>query len=430
MAKKTSAIIGVNFQFRQGKSCDTYRAWVFEDGKYASISAKVHPTLKKINQHLKHYRLRELTANGDGEFIKLKQRLEQELRSEYGLATYRAIERLDMQTKDFDFEASLEKFYIHKSNTSQPATYRNCVRDFWLPFFLKEKGCIHPNEFIQYRHEAILYVRAAKTRRGEPVSFHSYNAFCKALNQYIKFLLESNVIGNEVAFSIWITATKEEIKRGKLKRKRSTDTYDVNELIEIKKKIDKTFDKFPEKKLQAHGYYFGVITGLRQGNVLGLKAEDLFPDHEIPHFRVSDNVVSGYSRGEKGHIVFENATKTTTQEDEEILLPLLQPSVEIAVEVARFLKSNYNPKDRICPGTPGGFYRVWKRIAKECGFKFLSPHNWKHSYATNGGEHLDEWYKGDTKLLQLCCLHSSYKMTEKYIKKRYPKNLRAWAPNT
>lgn len=97
-----------------------------------------------------------------------------------------------------------------------------------------------------------------------------------------------------------------------------------------------------------------IVNGIISFNLLGLKAEDLFPESEIPHFRVSDNVVSGYSRGEKGFVVFENATKTTTQEDEEILLPLIQPSLEIAVEIAKYLKSNYKPKERICPGTPGG----------------------------------------------------------------------------
>ncbi|MBC7490552.1 MAG: hypothetical protein H7240_11865 [Glaciimonas sp.] len=49
----------------------------------------------------------------------------------------------------------------------------------------------------------------------------------------------------------------------------------------------------PSKKLKAYGFLIGVMTGLCQGNVLGLKAEDLFPDSEIPHYRVLDNVVSG-----------------------------------------------------------------------------------------------------------------------------------------
>lgn len=429
MGKKTSAIIGVNFQFRPGKENDSLRAWIFAKGKFSSISAKVHPTLKTINTYLRDKKLRESHAEKDRDFVMMRQRLEHELCSEFGLATYKAIERLDMKTKDFDFEDSLEKFFVYKSNTSQPVTYRNCVRDFWLPFFLINKKCIHPSEFINYKAEAVLFVRSYKIKNsGESLSFHSYNNFSKALNQYIKFLHETSVINSTSVFSIWIQPTKEEIKRGKLRRKRSSDTYDISDLIEIKKRIDKTYATCNTKKLEAYGYYLGLITGLRQGNVLGLKAEDLFPDSEVPHFRVTDNIVSGYSRGEKGSIIFENATKTTTQEDGEIVLPFIQPSLDVAIEVARFLKNSYQPKERVCPGSPGGFYRVWKRIAKECGFKFLNPHNWKHSYATNGGEHLDEWYQGRPDLLQMCCLHESLTMTEKYIKKRFSKRLAAWAP--
>jgi len=350
---------------------------------------------------------------------------------EHRLSAYKALERVSLKTKQFDFDASIDEFYKYKDNTSQPVTYHDGMRDFWLPFFLKEKGCTHPSEFIQYRQAAIQHVRSKLCQRdGKPISFHSYNNFSKILNQYVQFLNETNAIGSQSVFKIWITATKEEIKRGKLKRKRSTRTYDLQELIEIKKKIDRTYAKNPKRLTKAYGYYFGVITGQRQGNVLGFKAEDLFPEATIPHFRVSDNIVSGYSRGQRGYIIFENATKTTTQEDDEILLPLIQPSRGIAVEVARHLKNSYKPKERICLGTPHTFYRTWKRIAKDCGFTFLNPHNWKHTYATIGGEHLEEWYNGRADLLQMCCLHESLSMTEKYIKKRYTKRLQAWTPKT
>lgn len=81
MTKKTSAIIGVNFSFRSGKTCDALRAWVFKDSKYTSIGAKTQSTLKQINKLLSDKSLREASASNDEEFIKLKQRLEHELRS-------------------------------------------------------------------------------------------------------------------------------------------------------------------------------------------------------------------------------------------------------------------------------------------------------------------------------------------------------------
>jgi integrase len=138
--------------------------------------------------------------------------------------------------------------------------------------------------------------------------------------------------------------------------------------------------------------------------------------------------VSGYSRGIEGSITFVNATKTTSMEDDEVTLPFLQPSMEIACEVARFLKARVDPKERVCKATPKTFYRHWKRICSETGIRFVRPHGWKHSYATIGAENLQAWYNGDPRLLQLCCLHSSFSMTEKYIKKRYSKSLSAWAP--
>lgn len=429
MSKKTSAIVGLTFKFRTGNTCDALRAWVFKGGKYFSISAKVHPTLKMINRYLKDHTLREAQAINDNAFNLLKQRLEHELRSEFGLATYKALERLDMQTKHFDFEESLEAFEIWKQRTSVSYSYRRTMEIFWFPFFLKEKNCIHPSEFIDHKEDADLYVRSHRTPHGEPISVHSYNGYLKVLNQYLEFCLSKKIIGQANHFKLWYTPTTEETKRGLLKRKRSSATYDLLELFEIKEKIDRTYSSAPTKKLLAYGFLLGTVTGLRRGNILGLKAEDLFPDDQIPHFRVSDNIVSGYSRGEESVQIFENATKTTTQENEEILLPLLQPSVKVAQEIAQHLKSNYKPKDRVCPSTPGGFYRAWKRIAKECGFRFINPHNWKHSYATIGADHIHDWYKGNPRLLQLCCLHTSYKMTEKYIKKKYPKSLGAWAQN-
>lgn len=109
MEKKTSAIIGVNFQFRKGKKSDALRAWVFKDGKYTSIGAKNHATLYAINRHLKENCLRASTADADEQFVSLKQKFEHELRSKFDLVTYKAIQRLQMKTKDFNFDESLEK---------------------------------------------------------------------------------------------------------------------------------------------------------------------------------------------------------------------------------------------------------------------------------------------------------------------------------
>lgn len=427
MAKGKTAVQGIYFEFRPAKGYDALRVWVRpSDGDQIAISSKLHPTLKEICKHLKANGLNHSTALEDRQFQILWHRLQQELQSKHGLKAYKALVRVDLHTKEFNFEDSFDDFEKYKGNTSVSHAYRSTLEHFWLPFFLG-LGCTHPSQFKEFRVKAETHVRTAMTIHDEPYSFHSYGGLCKALNQYMKFLEKYKVINSDNLFTIWIVATLEEKKRGKLKRKRSTSTYDRDEVIEIKECIDETYADDLEKKLIAYGIYFGPCTGLRQANLLGLKAKDLFPDHKVPHFRVSDSIVRGWSRGLKGYIKFENATKTTSQEDGEILLPLLQPSIEIVCEVARFLKKHYKSDERILPLSPNSVYRAWERIARECGFRFLNPHNWKHSYATIGGEHLEQWYKGDLRLLQLCCLHKSLTMTEKYIKKKYAKSLQAWA---
>ncbi|MFN7903585.1 MAG: hypothetical protein ACK5P5_00225 [Pseudobdellovibrionaceae bacterium] len=83
---------------------------------------------------------------------------------------------------------------------------------------------------------------------------------------------------------------------------------------EIKTAIDHTYKENLEMKKKAYAIFFGVCTGLRRGNLLGLIAECLHPDDEIPNFDLKDNIVSGWSRGEKGALVFEDSTKTTSGE--------------------------------------------------------------------------------------------------------------------
>jgi hypothetical protein len=48
------------------------------------------------------------------------------------------------------------------------------------------------------------------------------------------------------------------------------------------------------------------------------------------------------------------------------------------------------------------------------------------SYATIGAFHLHDWYKGNAYLLHQCCLHSSIKMTEKYINQKGAELLKAF----
>jgi len=132
-----------------------------------------------------------------------------------------------------------------------------------------------------------------------------------------------------------------------------------------------------------------------------------------PHFQLKDNVVSGWSRGEVGTIVIENATKTSY--DENTKIPLIQPDIKIIVDVAKFLKQNLKPDQRLLDCAPDTISKWWRKICGECDIPFVHPHGWRHSYATLGAMNLKKWYRGTPYLLQACCQHASYRTTEKYI---------------
>ncbi len=116
----------------------------------------------------------------------------------------------------------------------------------------------------------------------------------------------------------------------------------------------------------------------------------------------------------------ENCTKTAYLGDNSkpTLIPLIQPSKEILVEVAQYLKNNLDPKQRLLKCAPDSVAKFWKNIAKECGFKYLSPHQWKHSYATIGALHFHDWYRGNIYNLQVCCQHEDIRMTMKYVNQK------------
>ncbi len=140
--------------------------------------------------------------------------------------------------------------------------------------------------------------------------------------------------------------TLEERKRRIKKPVRNTDTYTASDLLEIKKKIDLTFAGSAnlQTKLRAYGILLGCYCmGLRVGNVLGLPVKNLFPDAEVPHLQLKDNVVSGWSRGIPGQIKIEDATKTS--HDENIKLPFLIPSKEFCLDIARFLITHKHPDE-------------------------------------------------------------------------------------
>ncbi len=330
------------------------------------------------------------------------------------------MEKIELKSKDFDFEPVLEEFKAFKDDTAIPVDYYSYMKNFWLPWFFS-KGCTHPKQFRQYRNQAELHVRTAKKKNGDKYSHNTYNVLCRTINQFIFFCEKHDYIGKEDTFKIWVSLTLEQQKRDHSANKRSEEVYSLKDIEDMKIKIDRTYKEKSEMKLLAYGLYFGVITGLRRGNFAGMKAENLFPDAKIPYFLVRDNIISGRSRGKKGYITQKDATKTSAGKP--IAVQMIQPSVEIITEVARYLKKHLADKDPLYPNKPGQISKTWRRIAKECGFKFLTPLDWRHSYATIGAIHLDKMYKGNPAFLQRCCLHEDYRTTQGYIRIHAPEFL-------
>ena len=159
-------------------------------------------------------------------------------------------------------------------------------------------------------------------------------------------------ISEDDVFHLKAKVTLEQIKRGKLKNKRNADTYTEIELIEIKDLIDRTYQNDIKMKIRAYTLYFGVCTGLRRGNLLGLRARNLFPEASVPHFQLADNIVNGWSRGIKGTVILENSSKMSTFEEGTVCIPLIQPDRASITDVASFLKDNLPPESRLIDAQP------------------------------------------------------------------------------
>lgn len=414
MAKGQTHIEGIYPQWRKGEGFDSLRVAVRpSNGKQIQLSAKTHTLLGQINRYLKNKKFHRIHAETDSHFINLRDSLFNDLKAEYGLKAYRIKEKLDLKSKLFDFEESIKSFGEYKANHSVGRSYESTMRYFWLPLFYKKFGCEHPREFLVYKLQAKNHVRTSKNKFGRPYSPNTYTTLTTPFNEYMRFCEDTGVIKPEESFSIDAELTLEEKKRRRVAPVRSTRTYTLPELFEIKKKIDVQYKENPEWKLKAYAMLFGVYTGLRRGNLLGLYASNLYPESNPPHFQLKDNIVSGWSRGEKGAIVIEDATKTS--HDENVKIPFIQPDRDTIVEVAQYLKDNLKPTDRLITCAPDTILKWWKKISQECKFPYVHPHGWRHSYATLGAMNLKKWYKGIPFLLQKCCLHSSYRTTEKYI---------------
>lgn len=418
MSKGQTNIQGIYPMWREGNNWDALRIAIRQPNKpQMMISSKIYPPLRLINDILKKKKIKKEDAFSDPEIEHFFDRLCQDLKAEYALPYYRILEKLELKRKGFNFEESLNEFETYKSRHSISHAYRVFVEKFWLPFFIS-KSCEHPRDFINFQSDAEFHLRTIKNKFGKLYSPASYNNKTTPLNEYMRYLLKKKVITPDQFFTLDYRLTLEERKRQTYIPVRTTDTYSMEELKKIKIRIDQTYDDRESLpwKLRAYGLYLGSFCmGLRVGNILGLPVSNLKPDDEIPHAQLKDNIVNGWSRGLSGDLKIENATKTS--HDNNIKLPFVLPSIDICKDVVGFLKSHLKAMDPLLDCSTGVPSRWWKRIARECKFRYIHPHGGKHGYATIGAANL-HLFKNNPYLLQYCCLHKDFRTTQKYINQK------------
>jgi len=432
-----SNIQGIYPQYRKGKDCDALRVFIRpEDREQFSISAKVQPTLKEINEYLKENGLRKKDAEKNVHFAVLYNRLINELKSEHGLKIYNIQKKIDFKSKSFKWGDLLDDFEFSKEEFTISRTYRSTVENFWLPFFIEKMGCDHPRDFTKFKRDAKLHVRSSRTPTGKRYSYNTWPTLINRLNAFMNFCLTEDYITDDEHFKLNLKLSTYQRKVALMREKmnnenadfahdvRSKDTYTLDDLYQIKQKIDFCYENNLKKKLRAYGLFIGVITGIRRANLLGVRVKDLKIDAEVPHFEVNTAVYKGWNFKIKGVHELQSATKTTLGEG--IKLPFLAPDVGTAVEVCKFLKQHLGEEDRIVNCYPDTVRVWWKVISKECRFRYLSPHVWRHSFATYSALRMDEWFNGNQRLLQKACIHSSFRTTEKYINDKADQLLKAF----
>lgn len=287
MSKSKSNIPGLIEDYRRNDEFDGYRVAVCKDGKQQKwLGPKVDPRIRQLNDYLKRNHLREAEALQDTEFLRMRSAFLNAFKDEHGLKEYRVRERVFHESKEFDYRASLDEFMAYKSDTAIPVRHRYYMTQIWLPFF-SGLGCNHPREWKTYRGRARQHVRTVKKKhKDERYSPETWVGIAATLNEYMNWCLDEGYITEPEHFSLSVGLTLEQKKQNQSSQQRDDDVYSIDELLDMKKRIDSVYQDNLKWKLRAYGIYFGVGSGLRRGNLLGMEAQDLQPDSDLRWFEL------------------------------------------------------------------------------------------------------------------------------------------------
>lgn len=194
MGKNKTGIRGLTERWRTRKNYDVYQVGITTVRPTKWISPKDHATAKHLDLLIKSRKLREKTAASDNDFQTLRHRLLQELAHENALRSYKIQERLNLKTKQFNFQNSIKQLVDFKMDTSVSCKHESILLTFWLPFF-QSKGCEHPRDFKNWRKQAIMHIRTAKKiDSDEKYSVNTWTTLASSFNEYMKFLIFRMVV--------------------------------------------------------------------------------------------------------------------------------------------------------------------------------------------------------------------------------------------
>jgi integrase len=331
-----------------------------------------------------------------------------------------AKEALALNRVKFDYITAVDEFLKFKRVKSK-GNYQSALLNFWMPLVINKLKIDNPNHWHAHAEEFVAHMFSYRKSDGEPLSTHSYTTYCTPLDEFIKYLNMKGVIANNNVFSVYKFLGFGDTSNMKESRKRGDDYYRFDDYKLIKSRIDELYHDDPSKKLLGYVYLLTLSTGIRRGNVLGLKRESFKLEHEIPHIELEDNVLDGNAYGKGGVIVEKKATKTT--KNQRVLVPLIQPSPEIAIDVARYVRDNTPSGNYILNMHPTTFTKGWRSMCRELGVRYIHIHGMRHSVATNAVLNMSELYAGRVDLIKHQLSHANFRTTEKYLRTVNPEEI-------
>ena len=176
-----------------------------------------------------------------------------------------------------------------------------------------------------------------------------------------------------------------ELPRG-AKKERRVLTFEEQEILLTELKKDRW----------GAAYIFALFTGLRRGEVLALRWDDIDLDNGIICVNKTLNRVKSYENDKKKTRLIVTTPKTEKSKRMipivASLIPLLKEQKRLLKEEKRIAGNTYEDNHLVFPTEtgsyidPANYNRKFYKIIKACGLPKANPHSLRHSFATRALE--------------------------------------------